>query len=146
MQVLMDPRAPRTPAADVYAFGLLLLELMTGRPAWCNTPLSGIKRKVLAGIRPDIPRPPAAPARVYELISVCWAQHPPARPSFRKVSSMLDCIVSQLAMQGQEGGSRTPGEVTATAHTTNTVTASPSSTQQAMATAEPALGQDSDSD
>jgi hypothetical protein len=97
--VLSNPRAPRTPAADVYAFGLLLLELMTGRPAWCNTPLSGIKRKVLAGIRPAIPRPPVVLVHVYELISECWAQHPSARPSFREVAASLEAAIVSIGQQ-----------------------------------------------
>jgi ankyrin repeat protein len=44
-----------TESSDVYAFGMLLWELMTWQPPYGRTPAAAIYNLVAAGVRPDIP-------------------------------------------------------------------------------------------
>ncbi len=87
-EVLLDPRAPRTDSGDVYAFGIVLLEIMTGRPAYPGMNRDMVKRFVLEGRRPSIPE--SIPAEVQALIRSCWAEAPTARPTFHIIVGMLE--------------------------------------------------------
>ncbi len=50
-EVLLNPKAPRTQSCDVYAFGIVMLELLLGRRAFMNMGRDTIKTVVVsAGI------------------------------------------------------------------------------------------------
>jgi serine/threonine protein kinase len=73
-QVLADyAHAPRTPAADVYAYGVLLLEIMTGRPAFSGMTATTIRNAVLGGARPPLPDSRELQPCLAALIAACWA-------------------------------------------------------------------------
>jgi hypothetical protein len=72
MQVLANPHAPRTAAGDVYAYAIVLLELMTGRACFRNMRAADVRRAVIEGRRPPVPG--WMPARITQIVTACWAQ------------------------------------------------------------------------
>jgi serine/threonine protein kinase len=94
-EVLADPRAPRMPPSDVYSFGILLLELLTGAPAYKGMRSTEVARYVLSGLRPAIPEDRVRP-EVASLIAACWAQQQSARPTFESIVASLQAQVSSL--------------------------------------------------
>merc|ERR1711924_300926 len=75
---------------DQYAYGMLLLEILTGRPPWHSEAPKGqqlaplkVMQMVVSGRRP--PMPPDTPPPLADLIQACWAAEPAERPSFKAV-------------------------------------------------------------
>ncbi len=97
-EVLRDPMAPRTAAGDVYAFAIVLLEIMTGRGTFRGMRAPDVKRLVCEGNRPPIPG--YLPAGVADIISACWAQEPADRPSFAVITQMISEAMADVQMMG----------------------------------------------
>ena len=80
--------------ADVYAFGILMNELLSGKRAYSNL-LNGpkkisifqLKRKVCEGLRPDIDSKMKKGLRL--IIEHCLSSDPKQRPSFREIYNKL---------------------------------------------------------
>ena len=79
-------------AADVYAFSILLYQLLT-----CSSfPVpSGSLNSVLTGARPHLPV--SCPHLVAKLIADCWNQDPLLRPTFHEVSQRVEEIRASAA-------------------------------------------------
>jgi TPR repeat protein len=76
-------------ASDVFAFGLILFEILAGRSAF---PESLTRWQIalmvaIEGARPEIPDSVLAPARA--LIEDCWADNPDDRPTFEDIVDRL---------------------------------------------------------
>jgi serine/threonine protein kinase len=93
-EVLEDPTRPRTPAADVYAFSIVLLEIVLGRPAYPGMKASIVRDHVCAGLRPTIPE--SVPSGVQAIIHACWAQEADQRPTFGAVLQQLEGVMRGL--------------------------------------------------
>lgn len=80
-----------TPKADVYAFGIIMWEVLELKCAWRDYPPRALAKAVLSGKRPPIsptwPRPP--PRGYVELMGACWTQMPSNRPTFRWIHQEL---------------------------------------------------------
>lgn len=65
-------------ASDVYAYGILLYELITGQRAYVGVPIPLLPHEVaLQGLRPEWPRNmPAESSMLRDLAEACW-QHKP---------------------------------------------------------------------
>jgi len=70
---------PCSEKIDVFAFGMILWEMYTGRLPWAGRSFSEVRSCVSSGTeRPAIPS--SAPPELARLISDCWAHDPQNRP------------------------------------------------------------------
>jgi serine/threonine protein kinase len=94
----MSPEAfhsPSTsPATDVYALGVLLYEMVTGRPPYDSDSIPDLMRRHMEG-RPE--RPPGIPEAYWDAIMACMALKPRLRPSAAE-------LVADLSDLSQETG------------------------------------------
>lgn len=84
---------------DVYSFGLLLWELVTGSlPYEDMTPLQAAFAVVNKNLRPAIPL--SCPAALKRLIEQCWSWSPEKRPEFQQIVSILENFKTALERDG----------------------------------------------
>jgi tRNA A-37 threonylcarbamoyl transferase component Bud32 len=83
-----------TAKVDVFSFGSILYEILTGLPVFPMTePANAVLRKLLVVDMPDVPA--RVGSRVRALIKQCWSHDPERRPSF-------DDILKRLRGMGSE--------------------------------------------
>ncbi|GGQ67490.1 serine/threonine-protein kinase [Couchioplanes azureus] len=84
---------PVAPAADVYALGLLLYRLLTGRLPWpAETTTEALRAHLYADPEP-VPDLPGMPAEVAALCLHCLAKRPEDRPGADEVATALAALV-----------------------------------------------------
>lgn len=73
-------------SADVFAFGILAVEMLTGRAPFATAPMF----RVLAGEKLEEPRglDPIEP-RLREMLTACLAEEPTSRPAMRTIRDLL---------------------------------------------------------
>ena len=74
---------PYDEKADVYAFGVVLWELITGQEPFAGLNPLQVMKQVDAGERP--PFPPGVPSPYRWLVEDCWQKNPAFRPAFDKI-------------------------------------------------------------
>ncbi|KAJ7945015.1 Protein kinase family protein [Quillaja saponaria] len=91
-----------TEKADVYSFGMLSFELLTGKIPFEDNHLQGEKssRNIKVGERPLFPFP--SPKYIVSLIKKCWQTDPTQRPSFSSICRILRNIKKFLAMNPEQ--------------------------------------------
>ncbi|CAL4955869.1 unnamed protein product [Urochloa decumbens] len=93
-----DPAAGRTEKADVYSFGMICFELLTGKVPFEDNHLQGDKtsKNIRAGERPLFPF--QAPKYLVALTKRCWHADPAQRPAFASVCRVLRYVKRFLVM------------------------------------------------
>jgi serine/threonine protein kinase len=80
---------------DVFSFGILLWELVTGGavPYAGFTPLQAAVGVVQKGLRPTIPE--GCHPVLARVMASCWAADPAARPDFARLMTVLEAVASE---------------------------------------------------
>ena len=77
-----------TEKVDVYSFGLIVYELVTGEHAFadCSSYLA-VAEKILTGKLPHVPS--SVPSFVKSIVERCWNREPEERPAFDEIVDLL---------------------------------------------------------
>ncbi|WIM95272.1 serine/threonine-protein kinase [Actinoplanes oblitus] len=82
-----------TPAADVYALGIMLYELVCGYPPYDGEPFA-----VLHGhLEEPVPRPPGMPEPVWSVVRDCLDKDPERRPAAARLQEALRGLARDMA-------------------------------------------------
>ncbi|GLX98274.1 serine/threonine-protein kinase [Herbidospora sp. NBRC 101105] len=80
---------PAAPAVDVYSLGVLLYEMLKGRPPYPETTWEGIEQARRDGPPPVPDGVPGLPSEIAALCRRCLSPDPTERPSAREVAAAL---------------------------------------------------------
>ena len=80
---------PYSRKADVYSFGNLFFELLTGIKPFSELESGQITAQIIAGGTPEFPRDSGIPKELRRITKACWAMNPSNRPSFRQLLAAL---------------------------------------------------------
>jgi serine/threonine-protein kinase len=86
--------AAANPAADVYALGVLLYEMVSGQPPYDSDTVADLMRRHLEG-RPE--RRPGIPDALWDVIASCMAQKPRLRPTAAELVVELGDVARRSA-------------------------------------------------
>jgi len=91
-----------TEKADIYSFGVILWELLTGQPPWKSMSPWAITFQVgLKGRRLEIPN--SAPGTMRKLMEQCFLDEPTARPAFRDMLKDLQRLPVEVTISDSAG-------------------------------------------
>ncbi|KAF0926733.1 hypothetical protein E2562_027163 [Oryza meyeriana var. granulata] len=103
------PTAMCTEMADVYSFGMICFELLTGKIPFEDNHLQGdnMSKNIRAGERPLFPF--QSPKYLTSLTKRCWHGDPAQRPAFHSICRVLRYVKRFLVMNPEQGQPDAPG-------------------------------------
>jgi serine/threonine protein kinase len=84
----------KTAAGDVYAFGVILYEIFTGKHPYVMFQYEVVLKNVLEGNRPTLPEDVDVPEGCKDLMDRCWSADPAARPSFSDIKQQISELLA----------------------------------------------------
>jgi len=90
---------PVDESADVYAYGIVLWEIVTQEVPFPEMTSYGVFRRAICtqNVRPPIPD--NCPKSIKNLLEVCWHKDPETRPNFDRVITILSDILVEVAIR-----------------------------------------------
>ncbi len=91
---------PITEKVDIFSYGVLLWECLTGAVPWgaVPSPMQIIYYVGVLGQRPPLPQ--ACPPGLRALIEACWEERPGERPGFKEVLQQLEALRVEMEAAG----------------------------------------------
>merc|ERR1712159_625945 len=90
-------------ADDVYAFGMVLFELIARETPWTGMTQWQIFSRVIEGQKPDDPKLANANPNLRALMDACSAKEPSARPDFEEIILQLEQLAGPASLSGTLG-------------------------------------------
>lgn len=82
-------------AGDVFAYGVIVWELMARRPAWQGVSPPDVQSRVIAGERPEwsaVAKMDSKAGKLRDVVIGCWQQAHDKRPTFAEILAALKKI------------------------------------------------------
>ena len=98
-----------TVASDVYAFGIVMFEMLVHRQPWQDTKMLDIHDYVHKGDRPsfsEVDVAPGAPSAWVPLMREAWSQEPDRRPEFSLLQQRFSNFLCSTPEEGRRGATR----------------------------------------
>lgn len=86
---LFNPDAVYGASVDVYAYGMTLYQMISGKIPWLGFSFTQIMNKVQGSLRPKFNPNVKISEKMKALIERCWSQNPFDRPSFAEIFLLL---------------------------------------------------------
>ncbi|KAF9789158.1 kinase-like domain-containing protein [Thelephora terrestris] len=93
---LLQARAPHSNESDIFAFGMVVIEVFTGKVPFSKFISYAAMANIMNGVRPERPLHPGLTDDLWTLTRKCWEENPQDRPQIDSVVTHLSaCQVPQ---------------------------------------------------